>query len=179
MKNIKISVTLVFLFGLFGREGFSQTDEVRTYYPLGLSLNYSGAEMDNISELKFLSDSLMQLKIHLDPNSSEISVDRINSMSFKNGSYGWLGAGVGAGVGAIVGIAQIISASGINDDATRGLTTIGVSFIAFAEILAGALVGGLVGMNVGKYDSYYFDKAEKEKAKKIKNILKVQKVQLE
>ena len=98
-----------------------------------------------------------------------------NCMSFRNGSYGWIGAGVGAVVGTLVGF---LWANALTDDEnsletqlTGTVLSPGVIVVSF---LGGTLLGGVIGINIGKYDNYYFDKNEKEKADKMKQILKVQ-----
>jgi len=156
-------------------EIFAQFDRGETYYTKGFSIDYSGIKKNNISELKFLSDSLIRIKNSLDGTSEKLAVENISSMSFRNGSYGWLGAGIGAAVGILVGVVWANNISNENNENYgypdgRGFLPLGV---AIASVLGGTITGGIIGLNTGKYDNYCFDKYEKEKTVKIKKILKV------
>ena len=92
-------------------------------------------------------------------------------MSFRTGSYGWIGAGVGLAVGTLIGV---LWANAIDVD-DNGLNNIsGQLAAAFLVPLGCTITGGIVGLNIVKYDNYYFDKNENEKTDKIKRILKVQ-----
>lgn len=87
MKCIVLTVALLML-SLFNKELFSQFDGGDTYSTKGFSLKSSGIEKNNISELKFLSDSLIRIKTSLYGTSEKIAFESVNSMSFRTGSYG-------------------------------------------------------------------------------------------
>ncbi|MFZ1321512.1 MAG: hypothetical protein WAT71_08155 [Ignavibacteria bacterium] len=175
MKKLVLIIVTFTLLTFASKNGVSQFDKGKTFYTKGFSLESNGVNYGSITELKFLSDSLVLLKSSVNAESNKIAVEKINSMSFRNGSYGWIGAGVGAVVGTLVGF---LWANALTDDEnsletqlTGTVLSPGVIVVSF---LGGTLLGGVIGINIGKYDNYYFDKNEKEKADKMKQILKVQ-----
>lgn len=175
MKNLTVLKILIIVLIFNSNNVYSQFDDGNVYYVKGFSLDYSGIEKNNISEIKFLSDSLIRIKSNIDGTSEKIAVEKINSMSFRDGSYGWLGAGIGAAVGTIVGILWVNSATS-DDNSTESqiVGTVVSPGIAIGSVLVGTILGGVIGINIGKYDNYYFDKNEKDKEDKMKKILKVQ-----
>ena len=192
--NLKYLIALIFIFT--SSEMNSQSVSRLTYNINSISIDYksssilfknartgnvetlSGSQrLDNISTLKFLNDSM--ISVSGDNNSNEkLNIDKINSITIKNGSYfgkgiglgALAGLGIGAALGAIIGSVNWFSGEFITYQTDPGA---GAAIGSATGLLIGGLIGSIIGANNPSYETYNMNKFNLDKKKELERILNV------
>lgn len=194
MKNIdRIYLALILL--IFGVQSvFSQSD----YYTDDSSIDYSvdsikiadietgriisvpvEDKLMDINRVRMINDSI--LSVSGDNISRAIlNINKINSISIKNGTHVGLGIGLGALAGLGIGILIVSTAN--YEPSSDPLTNLvllpvntGVNLLGCVlSTISGALIGGIIGGNITSYDNYYLDEVKSDKKKGLEKILKIE-----
>ena len=189
----RISVILMFSVSSI----FSQSDLSQTYYTDNISIDYSddslvtanletgkmtlipkSGNLNNINRVRMFNDSI--LSVSGDNNSrAMLNINKINSISIKNGTHVGLGIGLGALAGLGVGILIVTTAN--YEQTSDPLTNLilmpvntGVNLLwGVLSTISGALLGGIIGGNITSYDKYYLDEVKYDKKNELEKILKI------
>ena len=176
---------------------FSQSDLSQTYYTDNISIDYSddslvtanletgkmtlipkSGNLNNINRVRMFNDSI--LSVSGDNNSrAMLNINKINSISIKNGTHVGLGIGLGALAGLGVGILIVTTAN--YEQTSDPLTNLilmpvntGVNLLwGVLSTISGALLGGIIGGNITSYDKYYLDEVKYDKKNELEKILKI------
>lgn len=190
----RISVILMFSVSSI----FSQSDLSQTYYTDNISIDYSddslvtanletgkmtlipkSRNLNNINRVRMFNDSI--LSVSGDNISRAIlNINKINSISIKNGTHVGLGIGLGALAGLGIGILIVSTAN--YEPSSDPLTNLvllpvntGVNLLGCVlSTISGALIGGIIGGNITSYDNYYLDEVKSDKKKELEKILKIE-----
>lgn len=176
---------------------FSQIESQPIYYTNDISIDYSDdsliaastengksikinvvQNLDDINTVSILSDSIISVSGNKIAN-AKLSINKINSISVKNGSYSGLGIGVGALTGLGVGILIVANSNyeKTSDPATNLVlmpVNLGLNLLwGILSTVTGALVGGIIGGNISSYDEYHMDNFKYNKKKELERILRI------
>ena len=153
-----------FLYSENNNSGFQDTS--------GIS-NLPARKMDQVTEVKYLTDSIILASSMYTNEETKIPVQNINSINIRTGSNFWLGTGIGAGAGTLLGIvtAAITYNSVDNDPYSKFFT--GMTYVAYPLIgfLTGSIIGGVIGGNSKTYDTYDFTRIPNNKQERLLKIL--------
>lgn len=164
MKIISFIVLLIISPGIE-----AQQDSCNTYLLTNLFL-YTKIDNKNIC-YPFLENDKNKftlcksyLESHNISNSINVPIDKINKISFRDGSYGWTIAGISGAVGFAVGFYLLrhkidFGGGSSSDEFHFPSAMIGGLLLGIPM----ALIGGLVGVFIPKYDDYEIYKVSKEK----------------
>lgn len=176
---------------------FSQSDLSQTYYTDNVSIDYSddslvtanletgkmtlipkSGNLNNINRVRMFNDSILSVSGD-NLSRAMLNINKINSISIKNGTHVGLGIGLGALAGLGVGILIV---STVNYEQTSDpLTNLvllpvnaGVNLLwGVLSTISGALLGGIIGGNITSYDKYFLDEVKYDKKKELEKILEI------
>lgn len=188
-----ISVILIFSVSSI----FSQTDQSQTYYTDNISIDYSddslvtakletgkmklipiSGNLNNINAVRMFNDSILSVSGD-NISRAMLYINKINSISIKNGTHVGLGIGLGALAGLGVGILIVSTANyEQTSDPLTNLILIPVNtgvnlLLGVLSTLSGALLGGIIGGNITSYDKYYLNEVKYDKKNELEKILKI------
>lgn len=169
MKTINIIYLTIVIFLMTCTVIYSQNDTSLVYYTDDILIYYNNGFIENLSsvskektmipdsrsisdikKIRFLSDSLISVSNDKN-NDLKIKINKINAVSYKNGSY--TGAGIGLGIlggiifGAIIGsLAEPQSWNGMDGIYTGAGAILGIPI--------GGIIGGFIGASISSYDIY-------------------------
>ena len=189
----RISVILMFSVSSI----FSQSDLSQTYYTDNISIDYSddslvtanletgkmtlipkSGNLNNINRVRMFNDSILSVSGD-NISRAMLNINKINSISIKNGTHVGLGIGLGALAGLGVGILIVTTAN--YEQTSDPLTNLilmpvntGVNLLwGVLSTISGALLGGIIGGNITSYDKYYLDEVKYDKKNELAKILKI------
>ena len=189
----RISVILMFSVSSI----FSQSDLSQTYYTDNISIDYSddslvtanletgkmtlipkSGNLNNINRVRMFNDSILSVSGD-NISRAMLNINKINSISIKNGTHVGLGIGLGALAGLGVGILIVTTAN--YEQTSDPLTNLilmpvntGVNLLwGVLSTISGALLGGIIGGNITSYDKYYLDEVKYDKKNELEKILKI------
>ncbi|HMS32815.1 MAG TPA: hypothetical protein PKC91_01905 [Ignavibacteria bacterium] len=188
-----ISVILIFSVSSI----FSQTDQSQTYYTDNISIDYSddslvtakletgkmklipiSGNLNNINAVRMFNDSILSVSGD-NISRAMLYINKINSISIKNGTHVGLGIGLGALAGLGVGILIVSTANyEQTSDPLTNLILIPVNtgvnlLLGVLSTLSGAFLGGIIGGNITSYDKYYLNEVKYDKKNELEKILKI------
>lgn len=176
---------------------FSQIESQPIYYTNDISIDYSDdsliaastengksikinvvQNLDDINTVCILSDSIISVSGNKISN-AKLSINKINSISVKNGTHAGIGIGLGALVGLGVGVLIVYNTN--TEPTPDPLTnivlvpaTVGLNLIwGILSTISGALIGGIIGGNISSYDKYHMDKFKYNKKNQLERILRL------
>lgn len=189
----RISVILMFSVSSI----FSQSDLSQTYYTDNISIDYSddslvtanletgkmtlipkSGNLNNLNRVRMFNDSILSVSGD-NISRAMLNINKINSISIKNGTHVGLGIGLGALAGLGVGILIVTTAN--YEQTSDPLTNLilmpvntGVNLLwGVLSTISGALLGGIIGGNITSYDKYYLDEVKYDKKNELEKILKI------
>lgn len=189
----RISVILMFSVSSI----YSQSDLSQTYYTDNISIDYSddslvtanletgkmtlipkSGNLNNINRVRMFNDSILSVSGD-NISRAMLNINKINSISIKNGTHVGLGIGLGALAGLGVGILIVTTAN--YEQTSDPLTNLilmpvntGVNLLwGVLSTISGALLGGIIGGNITSYDKYYLDEVKYDKKNELEKILKI------
>lgn len=189
----RISVILMFSVSSI----FSQSDLSQTYYTDNISIDYSddslvtanletgkmtlipkSGNLNNINRVRMFNDSILSVSGD-NISRAMLNINKINSISIKNGTHVGLGIGLGALAGLGVGILIVTTAN--YEQTSDPLTNLilmpvntGVNLLwGVLSTISGALLGGIIGGNITSHDKYYLDEVKYDKKNELEKILKI------
>ena len=188
-KNLTTALILICTVQL----AYTQNYTSKTFNVSGFTLFYSGNDdskikdmtsnsplpvlkMDQVSEVKFLSDSIIKASSKYTNEEAKIPVQNINIIKVRTGSKFWVGTGIGAGAGLLIGLTAGLIAYNSSEDNTNniGYEIVSATFsLAFPVIglLTGSIIGGVIGGASKTYDTYDFTRTKSNKSKRLYKIL--------
>jgi hypothetical protein len=176
---------------------FSQSEDQQTYFTDGVTIDYSddslvtanlvtgkmtlipkSGNLNNINRVRMFNDSILSVSGD-NISRAMLNINKINSISIKNGTHVGLGIGLGALAGLGVGILIVSTAN--YEQTSDPLTNLvllplntGVNLLwGVLSTISGALIGGIIGGNITSYDKYYLDEVKYDKKKELEKILKI------
>lgn len=189
----RISVILMFSVSSI----YSQSDLSQTYYTDNISIDYSddslvtanletgkmtlipkSGNLNNLNRVRMFNDSILSVSGD-NISRAMLNINKINSISIKNGTHVGLGIGLGALAGLGVGILIVTTAN--YEQTSDPLTNLilmpvntGVNLLwGVLSTISGALLGGIIGGNITSYDKYYLDEVKYDKKNELEKILKI------
>lgn len=198
MKKPNEIFNAVLLILLLNSVIFSQSKRVISYYPDDITLNISGGLMksmsletgnvvlvpsivsvQNVSKLSFVNDSMIYVTNDV-KSDVLVNIDKIKQVTINKGVSGGKIAG-GAGIGAIfgLGIGALIYGISQKDEPGPpygpnpfdGLEDLNMISYGGIGLLAGALIGGIIGAVIPNYETFDMDKYKNDRANQLKNII--------
>lgn len=199
MKNPNEIFNAVLLILLLNTVIFSQSNGVITYYPDDITLNISGGLMksmsfetgnvvlvpsivsvQNVSKLSFINDSMISVTDDI-KSDVLVNIDKIKQVTINKGVSGGKIAG-GAGIGALFGFGVGALIYGVTEKNEPGPPYgpnpfeefEGLNMISYGGIglLAGALIGGIIGAVIPNYETFDMDKYKNDRANQLINIIR-------
>lgn len=176
---------------------FSQIESQPIYYTNDISIDYSDdsliaastenvksikinvvQNLDDINTVSIISDSIINVSGNKIAN-AKLNINKINSISVKNGTHAGIGIGIGALVGLGVGVLIVYNTN--TEPTPDPLTnivlvpaTVGLNLIwGILSTVSGALIGGIIGGNISSYDKYRMDEFKYNKKNQLERILRM------
>lgn len=160
----------------------SQDDSSKTFSVKGFSIYYSKyntfnyktvfnkdakseIKLDEFSELKFMSDSIIKVSNTRNSDETKIPIKNINRIKIETGNMFWMGVSIGTVAGTVAGI--ILMQNSIRRKKETGNYFVyikSLSDIAYPALgfILGFLSGGAIGGRISAYDTYDFKKKNKK-----------------
>ncbi len=194
-SNLLYALSLILLISC--PSAYSQFETQKIFFTNDISIDYSDdsliaassekgkdikikgiQNLEDINTVKIISDSIINVSGDNIANAN-LNINKIKSISVRNGSYSGLGIGVGAltGLGAGILIIATSNYEKSSDPATNVVllpVNMGVNLLwGVLSTITGAIVGGIIGGNITSYDKYQMNDLKYNKKQELERILRI------